>query len=1012
MFGFLSKAVDAVLGGEDDDGFFDLASAEELVQRLEHSGTDSFPFPTSEDDAEAETTPETAKPITNLLPKDVSGYLSEASIPLPKEEQAILGLKLPKDVGSPDRMLTDICKDQESIITPDDTATTSETLESSPGAQSATLEPTSVATHGYLGHVHGHMIITPPKHPTKDEIATVIDITESPVTRGLTPQLQTEASTVAVLGRAVTPKKSIINTVKSLGDIVRETTGDDELEAISFDDIHGDIWHDAAPVLDVVTAGETLAPLLQTPPQKTVRKNVSNKVVPPLSAETKSPGKKKRAPRCSKCHEQGHFKRDCPRRKKTQVEQTPVKQPVRVSLAQTLEDETVPPAPTVLSPDTPSNNTSWSIINRVWGMLGAFVCTREDRVQPATSFALFGHPELMADDSEADTASESLQHVFGPSTLTGNESAHDLSGFFGPSYLTDGYWEAEAPDETTSDHEPVPEERKIEEPLETGRDMADDPPKEPRTILLPSTLTEKQRGTHHFSVLGPGMLMTDGNQPELRDTEQEEDDKYWDTDDTLVSPAPKTDILQVIANHVPWFGSRRQVAGGNARGEAVEPRPPEVVLKPTTDPHKVSEARHPIARRPNDRPLTAVTGKKDRATKPVVEMDDISPAPAPAAAATTTKGFLPSPKILPLGMRNGPLHQSEPLQPHPTPKKLNKLPKPPKTPKKSQQPPEKGLDNPGSTAPPVQPLSQLSKRQRRKASAQRRKVKEAASLVAHSLPYKVTVAPHIEAWSYASMAYSSPGGSLTGEFGPHHLVMWTDATFPDERLNKRLQAMAVTYRQPSSSPPPPLSSFSDVQSASDETTGDGWRDFAYTADIERESSSSLIDVLETLAVELAVSLALREVVDKKTPPPPSSAEPIRKVTVFTDSQAALLCLQIPRNAPIETYAAQLKQRGVEVHLRWVPGHANLGGNERADRLALLASNYAPAPETKGGLVRVPVPLLRACERQVELMEAWCRAGDQDVLRPFMKVQRRELKEALRAAGVEEGWVGGGGGDCG
>ncbi|KAB5583311.1 hypothetical protein GE09DRAFT_1050169 [Coniochaeta sp. 2T2.1] len=1012
MFSFLSNAVEAVLGGEDDDGFFDLASAEELIQRLEHSSTGSFPFPTSEHDAEAETAPEIAPPLTSQLPTNVPGYLPQGSVPLPEEEQAILCLKLPKDGESPDRQLTDICREQENIITPDDTATTSETPESSVTPPEYDIISTEGSSN--LGHVHGHMLITPPKHPAKDEIATVIDITDSPVTRGLTPLLQTEAPTIAVLGRAVTPKKYIINTVKSLKDIVRETSGE-ELEAISFDDIHGGIWHNTAPIIDIVAAEETLAPLFQTPPQKTVQENVSNKIGPPLSTETKSHDKKKRAPRCSKCHEQGHLKRTCPRRKKLQDEQTPAEQPVPLSLAQMLEDNATPPALAVLPPQTHSNNTGWSVINLVAGISRILVRTGEDRVHPATSFALLGHPELMAnDDSEADKASDSLQHVFGPSTLVSNGSAHNLSGLFGPSYLTDGYWGKDALDETRSASEPVAEQRKIEEPLETGRDMSKVFPGNLQGSLLPSTLTEKQGGTHRFTVLGPEILMTDVNQPEPRDTEQEDADIYWDTGDTLISPVPKTGILKVIANHVPWVGSRREVADGNARGEGVEPRPPAVVLLEPTSARQVSEARHPVALRPKDRPLTAVTGKKDRATKPVNEMVDIVRAPTLTIAEPATKGVLTSPKILPLGTQNGPLHKSEPLRPHPTSKKSKKLPKLPKTPRKSQQPPEKELDNTGSTAPAIQPLSHLSKRRRRKASTQRRKVKEAASLVAQSLPYKATIAPHIEAWSYASVAYSSPGGSLTGEFGPHHLVMWTDATFPDESLNKRLQAMAVTYRQPSSSPPPPLSSFSDIQSASDENTNSsGWRDFAYAADIERESSSSLIDVLETLAVELAVSLALREVVDKKPPPPPSSAEPsIRKVTVFTDSQAALLCLQIPRNAPVETYAAQLKQRGVEVHLRWVPGHANLGGNERADRLALLASNYAPAPETEGGLVRVPVPLLRACERQVELMEAWCRAGDQGVLRPFMRVQRRELKEALRAAGVEEGWVGGGGGDCG
>jgi hypothetical protein len=242
------------------------------------------------------------------------------------------------------------------------------------------------------------------------------------------------------------------------------------------------------------------------------------------------------------------------------------------------------------------------------------------------------------------------------------------------------------------------------------------------------------------------------------------------------------------------------------------------------------------------------------------------------------------------------------------------------------------------------------------------------------------------------MVYSTPGGSLSNEFGPHNLVMWTDATAP-ELLHKRLQALSVTYR-PSHNPLPSVSEKDEERQ--------GWRDWAFTADVDHGSVNSIINVLETMAVEVAVGIAIGEV-DKSR----EAGVPIRKVTVFTDSQNALTSLQVRKSGherPIEGYADRLREHGVQVELRWVPGHASVTGNERADRLALLASKYAPAPERKGGMVRVPVPLLRVCESQVARMDAWSRGADQGILRPFLDIQRRELKEALRTTGVEEGWL--------
>jgi ribonuclease HI len=253
------------------------------------------------------------------------------------------------------------------------------------------------------------------------------------------------------------------------------------------------------------------------------------------------------------------------------------------------------------------------------------------------------------------------------------------------------------------------------------------------------------------------------------------------------------------------------------------------------------------------------------------------------------------------------------------------------------------------------------------------------------LPFKIHIHSTIEAYSYASLVYASPQGPLVQEFGPHHLVMWTDGTNPV--YSKRLQAFAVVYRTE------PLI-LGQEQS--------GWHEWAFTGNVQ---SNKIITTLETMAVHNALGVAVREV-SRHREKLDKAANHISKVTIFTDSQNTLTGLLTGNlgslGASIVKYADMLVTKGITVDLRWVPSHATVPGNEAADRLALLASQFGPLPQNDA-FVRVPVPLLRICARQFATAEVWCRGLNTAVVKPFLEVQKRELREALGRAGVEEGW---------
>ncbi|KAF2622300.1 hypothetical protein BU25DRAFT_463046 [Macroventuria anomochaeta] len=71
--------------------------------------------------------------------------------------------------------------------------------------------------------------------------------------------------------------------------------------------------------------------------------------------------------------------------------------------------------------------------------------------------------------------------------------------------------------------------------------------------------------------------------------------------------------------------------------------------------------------------------------------------------------------------------------------------------------------------------------------------------------------------------------------------------------------------------------------------------------------------------------------------------------VTADNQAAIYRLQTPSNKPGQAWqlrciqaAHQIVSKGATVSIHWVPGHQDVAGNERADRLAKQAAKKRPS----------------------------------------------------------------------
>jgi ribonuclease HI len=130
--------------------------------------------------------------------------------------------------------------------------------------------------------------------------------------------------------------------------------------------------------------------------------------------------------------------------------------------------------------------------------------------------------------------------------------------------------------------------------------------------------------------------------------------------------------------------------------------------------------------------------------------------------------------------------------------------------------------------------------------------------------------------------------------------------------------------------------------------GNSWNQRRYllrgTSNVYRAKLSA---VAEALAIAFSWAIH-KQVLDENSPQLESR---VHEISIFTDSQDVLTKLENLRHRALTerqmqgdfilrkliTRSQYLRRLGVRVELRWVPGHARVEGNERADKAARRAA---------------------------------------------------------------------------
>lgn len=408
------------------------------------------------------------------------------------------------------------------------------------------------------------------------------------------------------------------------------------------------------------------------------------------------------------------------------------------------------------------------------------------------------------------------------------------------------------------------------------------------------------------------------------------------------------------------------------------PKPLPLPKQPTTPKKKGAAGQQPSQ---PGKPKPAQTAKAKNTPSPTQAPGSKKKPPvvkekAKAAQKTPTQPGKPSvPKIQPAqkGKEGGTKPKKGVAQQASPPKKGSTCPPPPPTGKTAaaQKPGSKPAPAPKKPPPPPPPPPSKAPSPPKPAPAPP-PPKDIPQFTG-----KVIISPQKQALHHATLANTSP--PATPEFGPHHLTLYTDASWSHPPTSPPKSSMAIVHRLLPSSP---------------------WSESAYTISASRRGRQSYCEIL---AIEAALGIA-------KTTVQRNGAGTITRVTVFSDAQPALDAIGKPRVRHTDcfargaAYSAALSGMGVEVEVRWVPGHCGVEGNERADAVAGLARVYGPDPdldpegvplEEEPRVMRLSVAMLRGFAGVLGAMRGSA-AG--------MGGMEGEVAGWLGRAAREEGWV--------
>ncbi len=124
-----------------------------------------------------------------------------------------------------------------------------------------------------------------------------------------------------------------------------------------------------------------------------------------------------------------------------------------------------------------------------------------------------------------------------------------------------------------------------------------------------------------------------------------------------------------------------------------------------------------------------------------------------------------------------------------------------------------------------------------------------------------------------------------------------------------------------------------------------------------------------LAELIAIQLVIDYVIQSR------KKDEIQKIEIFSDSQSAIGAIQLNWTVEnhkqlvfsLKTKIKQLRNKGIETEIHWTPGHAEVAGNEEADRLAKEAAKEAAEITSDAHITYTKQDIRKAAKEHVNLI---------------------------------------------